>query len=491
MNAASTHPHVRILVIDDDRQTRQSVADELRRLFPGAESLAPVGRDGFLAALEAREFDVAVVDRHTRWSSGSRIVRAIKQRSPACRVIMFAATGDGEAAVHEMKSEVDDYVVKSAANLPRLVEAVRDAVSRRRRPGPARRRADVRMWEAEAKYEALVEQLPAVTFSVSLEGRALYVSPQVRPLLGFTPEELLGDPDLWRDRVHPEDLGRASADFGRLARGDRALHGEYRLAARDGREVWVSVHAVQVRDEAGNPLCFQGVGLDISGQRWMLNALHESNRRLQALSRRLADVREAEQRGIAAELHDRVGQSLSALSINLNIIRNQVSGEWPQILARLEDSRILVETMAETVRDVISELRPAVLDDYGLVAAVRWYGERFERRTGVATTVSGPDRRLPAGVEAALFRVVQEALTNVAKHAEARRAEVTLRSMRGGILLRIVDDGRGFARGSRSAGGGWGLAMARERAESVGARFSVVSQPGRGTRVAVAWRSRR
>jgi signal transduction histidine kinase len=221
------------------------------------------------------------------------------------------------------------------------------------------------------------------------------------------------------------------------------------------------------------------------------------NEKLEAarVSRRLVEVQETERRTLANELHDLVGQKLTALNINLNIVKSQSAPPMTaQIGARLEDSLKLVEETIESIRDVMAELRPAVLDDYGLTPVLRWYAEQFVKRTGVATTVieRGESRRLPAAAEEALFRIAQEALANVAKYARAEHATVTLDISPQASCLTIADDGCGFdpsacQRPARDHG--WGLMIMRERAAAVGAELDVESTPGRGTRIIATLRN--
>lgn len=222
-------------------------------------------------------------------------------------------------------------------------------------------------------------------------------------------------------------------------------------------------------------------------------ALDQSNKRLQAITRRVVTLQEEERRAIAAELHDHVGQNLSALSINLSLIGNKLQATSTTALPVIDDSRHLLESIGKTIRDVIAELRPAVLDDYGVLTALRWSAAAFEARTGVISVVTGPQQRLDPTLEVALLRVTQEALANAAKHASAQHLNIVLRiKAHGGILL-IEDDGCGFDRailtepGKRSR---WGLMMMQERVESIGGRLRVTSSPGKGTCIIVAWRNR-
>jgi Rrf2 family protein len=230
---------------------------------------------------------------------------------------------------------------------------------------------------------------------------------------------------------------------------------------------------------------------DITERAQAERALQRYAQRLRALGDRLAQVSEAERQQLARELHDQVGRNLTALGINLNIIRTQVRADlFPAGYARLEDSISLVEQTTEQIRDVMAELRPPVLDDYGLLAALHWYAEQFAARTGIRVTVEGeePSERVDPAVENALFRIAQEALNNVAKHAQASTVTLSLEIEDDLLCLVVRDDGVGFDSlqvAERAVERGWGLFTMSERAEAVGGHCSIESFPGRGTQVTV------
>ncbi len=244
---------------------------------------------------------------------------------------------------------------------------------------------------------------------------------------------------------------------------------------------------------------FQGIiesMRDITERKRAEEALQQHTERLRALTAQMAEVAEDERQRLARELHDQVGQNLTALGINLNIIRTQLPAEAATLLrSRLDDSQSLVEQTAERIRDVMANLRPPVLDDYGLVAALHWYAEQFARRTDISVAVEGEDAvpRLAAHVENALFRIAQEALTNVAKHAQATQVTVTVEVDGGSLRLIVADDGLGFDPSTTirahlaepDGGRGWGLLNMTERAEAVGGRCRIESDPRRGTQVVV------
>lgn len=221
--------------------------------------------------------------------------------------------------------------------------------------------------------------------------------------------------------------------------------------------------------------------------------VEEQNEKLHAtrVARRMVEVQEAERRAVANRLHDLVGQKLAALSLNLNIAKSQLLPEQAaRVVGRLDDSLKMIEETTESIRDVMAELRPPVLDDFGLAPVLRWYADEFTRRTGVATSVveEGRARRLKTATEHALFRMAQNALVNVAKHARAEKAVVTLQTSPDSICLTVADNGDGFDPTAVSAPTqvhGWGLMIMRERAAAIGARLNIDSAPGHGTRVVI------
>lgn len=219
-------------------------------------------------------------------------------------------------------------------------------------------------------------------------------------------------------------------------------------------------------------------------------ALTRSRESLRALYVKLAELEEGERRRLARELHDQVGQNLTALGIQLNVILNQLSdASREKVEARLHDSVQIAAETAVSIRDVMAALRPQVLDDYGLKAALQMEAQRFAERTGIVAEVVGKEMapRASDEVETALFRIAQEALTNVSKHGKAQRAVIRLEQNGGTIRLTIEDNGVGFDPEGVSTGrlSGWGLMNMRERIQAHDGSLEVMSEPGGGTKLVV------
>jgi PAS domain S-box-containing protein len=319
--------------------------------------------------------------------------------------------------------------------------------------------------------------------------KLLYVNPAYASIWGRSLESLRRQPRSFMEAIHPEDREHAVA----VLEGHRVqgFELEYRVVRPDGSVRWVHDRGFPVKNPSGEVYRVAGVAEDITERRHAGDALRRSAAELQALSRRLVDLQESERRELSRELHDRVGQNLTALKINLDMLQTALASRGNgEVRARVDDSAALLESTMDTIENVMSELRPPMLDDHGLAAALDWHARNFSRRTGIAVAVrgTGPALRPALQVEIALFRIAQEALNNVAKHARAHRVEIALDHANGECLMSVQDDGIGFD-GVEDASDRpkprLGMVTMRERAQAVGGRFEVQALPGRGTQLSV------
>jgi PAS domain S-box-containing protein len=210
---------------------------------------------------------------------------------------------------------------------------------------------------------------------------------------------------------------------------------------------------------------------------------------LGALSRRLLEVQDAERRALTTELHDRIGQNLTGLSINLQNMKALLPDETAKVLGKkFDDVQVLVEDTTRQIRDIMAELHLPELEDYGLAVALETYAERAASRGNLELIADLPDLApppLPSNVRIALFRAAQESISNVLKHANATQLEISLQGEDGRVRLRVEDDGQGFDpnAASQKEARSWGLKIMRERIESIGGKVQIKSKPGEGTRV--------
>jgi PAS domain S-box-containing protein len=330
-------------------------------------------------------------------------------------------------------------------------------------------------------------------------------------MLDYTSSELVGK-TIWQ-LTHHDDVEENKRLFDRLVIDGIPFQLEKRLIRRDGSILWMNVSVSPIMDAAGRPQSAVAVEVDITARKQAeealqqlnlqlesmvetrtaelqaaIQALLESRRGLQILSQRLVEVQEEERRAIARELHDRVGQTLAALNINLMIMSDQLLEDSKQrIGSRMDDSMRLVADAIALVRDVMTDLRPAVLDDYGLEAALQSYIAQYQSRYEMRVLIDGPDQPIPRlgpSMEMTLLRIAQEALTNVARHAHSDQVKVSLQMVDDAIHLSIQDNGIGMeASQPINHPSSHGLKIMRERAEAIGGTLIIESEPGKGTKV--------
>jgi signal transduction histidine kinase len=219
--------------------------------------------------------------------------------------------------------------------------------------------------------------------------------------------------------------------------------------------------------------------------------LSESQDELRGLSQQLVQIQENQFSYLAEELHDRVGQDMTAININLNILRTLLPKSIPNdVILRLADMENLVNESVKRMRTLMAEFRPPMLDRYGLAAALYWYSEQFHTRTEIKININDrymKNTRLPAEIEMALFRIVQEALNNVAKHANATQVDIELFEENGKVMMAVTDNGVGFNikdQDSKSLDH-WGLTLMQERARAINGEFLLRSVPEQGTQIVV------
>ena len=296
-------------------------------------------------------------------------------------------------------------------------------------------------------------------------------------------------------RIYTSDgtyLPHAESPMGEVLRtGRAAVDREIVIERPDGSCRTAIVNVIARRDEHGALTGAINCLMDITERKHAERELKEYAEQLRVLSSRLVELDEEDRLALSRELHDRVGQNLTALNINLGIVLDQLPDTVKHLVApRLKDSQELVEATVDSITDVMADLRPPLLDDYGLLPALQSIADQCARRTGIDVVVQGTARlgRLDQQVEISLCRIAQEALTNVIKHARAEHVQIELAQPPGQITLTISDDGIGFYPGARmqhSGRAGWGMLTMRERAVALGGTLMIDSTPGNGTQVMV------
>jgi two-component system, NarL family, sensor histidine kinase UhpB len=319
------------------------------------------------------------------------------------------------------------------------------------------------------------------------QGTLQYVSPAATRLTGRTPEEFLADPESAWSAVHPDDraLARAMRTDPEASIDPVVL----RWVHPDGSIVPVEHSNSPVYDASGRLIAFEGIGRDITEPLAIQTRLRESESQMRRLAASITSAREAERADVARELHDELGQTLTGLKLELTrTVRDLMRrGLEPQMIDRMQSMVGSIEVATETVRRLASTLRPPALDHLGLGAAIELEAAAVARRTGVRCRIAGSvgDDALTSEQTTAVFRIVQEALTNVVRHANASAVKISMRQTTRSTSLTIADNGRGINPKALADPVSIGLLGMRERAQLIGARLSISGRPGKGTSVVV------
>jgi PAS domain S-box-containing protein len=344
-----------------------------------------------------------------------------------------------------------------------------------------------RAMRRQAQLAAIVESSNDAILIRGLDRSILSWNAAAERLFGWSAQEAVGQSiELI---VPPERTGTLRRIMEGVARGESLSPVETIHLRKDGARIPTQITFSPVRDQQGKVVAHSYTVRDMTELKRQEEGLRGYATRLRELSHRLRTVEEAERHAISRELHDRIGQDLSTLGLILGSLGAKLSRESLRSVAKpLQDMQGLLKAMVANVRDIMAVLRPPVLDDYGLLAALRQLVTEFAQRTGIAAELSGVEfqPRLPPIVETAMFRISQEALNNIAKHAQAKNVEISIHEASGRVMLEIADNGIGFdANETPPDKQHWGLSTMRERAEAVGIVFSLESAPGAGTRIVV------
>ena len=468
-----------ILIIEDVALDAEAIERELRDADLRFRARRIESSAAFLQALRDEPPDIVLSDFTLPQFNALAALHLLKAQRPDIPFILVTGNRSEEVAVECIREGADDYILK--ASLKRLPISINIALQKKAIE-QARRQAEQALRRSEEQYRLITEHTRDLISLVGVDGRFLYVSRGYETALGFAPEELLATEAL--ALVHPEDRSQVRRAWRQSLRHRDSRTAEFRMKHRSGEWRCFEATGNWVFDEQQRPSRSVIVSRDTTRRKLAEAATRELPQLIRA-------AQEAERRRVARDLHDSVNQILAAVKFRLQSVEGKLVDQDESILREVLKAEAHLEKAMQEVRRISRNLRPSELDDLGLGPALRTLCGEFGERTGleVELSINHLPPSLPDDLELHLYRIIQEALGNVEKHARA--GHVSVKFARTATLLRTVirDDGRGFNPAKDAAGQdrptGMGLVDMRERSGIVGGNCTVRSLAGVGTEIII------
>ena len=463
-----TQPHVRILLVEDNPGDVRLLVECLAEtsLFTYSIETADCLAEAVRLA-RAGESDVVLLDLSLPDCTGLGTVREVQSAGCGLPIVILTGSDDEALALSALKNGAQDYLVKRRIAPWLLAKSILYAIERHR------------FEDSLAKSEQRFQDLIKASFdgiAIMVDEKIAKASPSFALMLGHQPGDVEG---LWVTDIIGQNALLASAL--RDHRDGSAGPLEAQVRKKDGSLLYVEGFFKETTFE-GKSALICGIR-DISSRKQAERELTASRRQHRDLARHVVAAREDERARIARGIHDEFGGQLTGLAMDASWIRRHCRTDVEAAERRLESMATRIQETIETVQRISSDLRPAFLDHLGLVPAIEWQALQFQKRAGIRCRMKLPDEdlELHPRLETDLFRVLQEALTNVMRHARATSADVGLEVKDGSVLVSVDDDGCGIEEGAIWAPEAYGLIGMRERAASWGGSVAISRGQHRGT----------
>ncbi|HET9734191.1 MAG TPA: PAS domain S-box protein [Burkholderiales bacterium] len=479
-------PRLRLLLLEDAPDDAELALAALAEAGYACETECADSGTAFERAFLAGRFDIVIADYHLHGYTGLDALAVVRRADALLPFILLSGALGEERAVDALRAGATDFVLKD--NLVRLAGVVSRALDevRLRRQHLATQQA---LELSERRYRAIVEDQSELIIRMQPDSTVNFVNGAYCRYFGYQPDQVRGRPVL--ESMSPENREALQRNLAGISPQAPAYERDSLVRDASGAERWMHWSGRGIFDGRGMLAEVQAVGRDVTELRRAMDELGAARERLQGLSRRLLEVQESERKSLARELHDDIGQSLTALKLNLEALQRGRNGAT--LAARVREALETTQHTLERVRQISLSLRPLQLDDLGLAAALRSHLDRQATLGGFTPHPEIQDfpARLPPEVETACFRVAQEAVNNIVRHARARNVWLQLAVEGEQLVLGVRDDGAGFdveaAQRRAALGASLGVVSMAERAALAGGTLRIDSAPGQGTAVLAAF----
>lgn len=469
---------LRILILEDDPIDADIVKWALKESFTCIFHVA-VNKEAYAKALDEFHPDLILADNALPRFSAREALEMLFDHSIDIPFILVTGTVSEEFAASIIRMGADDYILKD--RLARLPAAIDTALHKKRSETAFKQAEEIRRLIMNASLDAII--------CIDSRGFINVWNSRAQSMFGWNENEIMGKRlteiiipeqyrnDYSRDFDHYLQTGEGEV-FNKLAE-ITALH-------RSGKNFPIEFAIVPVKKQGADFFCafIKDITLRKKGEEKLKRSYEEIKR----LASHLQDVREEERLNMSREIHDELGQQLTVMKMDIDWLRKKLAvPESETVREKLNELNLMMDETIKTVRKIASDLRPGLLDDLGLGAAIEWHLKEFEKRTGIAVHYQGLSEEVSLSMSSktALFRIVQESLTNVARYAQAQNVKINLQKKNDHLLLAVQDDGIGFDVEKVSSKKTFGFVGMRERTSMMGGNCDINSTPGKGTTIIV------
>jgi two-component system sensor histidine kinase UhpB len=470
---------LKILIIEDVPRDAEAIEEELRNEGLRFVSQRVETKEAYLAALKEFAPEIVLSDFTLPEFDALEALRLLQQHHYDIPFILVTGTRSEEVAVECIKEGADDYILK--ASLRRLPSSILN-VLKKKAAESLTAKAEEALRRSEEQYRLITQNTHDLISLLDLEGRFIYASPSYQAGLGHVPDELAGLDSL--SLVHPADQEHLRSIWQQALVRREGWTAELRIKHASGEWRIFESAGNWVFNQKSEPQRLVIVSRDVTRRKQAEEALRE-------LPRLIREAQEAERRRVARELHDSVNQILSSVKFRLLTVEEKLSDLDEATRRDALKAMALLEKAMQEVRRISRNLRPSELDDLGLAPAIRSLCTEFQERTAVAVNlaITRLPKNLSGDLELNVYRIIQEALSNIEKHARATQVQLHLTSGRSGVRIIIQDNGRGFdpslARNKGAKKRCMGLVDIQERAAFAGGTFHLQTAPAQGTEIVV------
>jgi len=458
---------LKILHLEDSVNDAELVARSLKRSDLACEIKLVSDKNGFEDALQNYHPDLILSDHTMPQFNSLEALQLVKSAKEEIPFILVTGTVSEEFAVACIEHGVDDYILKS--NLIRLPNAIRHAMNEKEALNKLR--------TSEERYRQIVETAQEGIWMFNRDFETIFANRKMCDILEYSQEEMMGKTHSWFI-----DEGSKLMVI-RAIQSNVSENTEFRCITKSGRQIWLQISTSPLVDRNKEFIGMLGMVTDVTDQKEAHEKLVRSEVQIRNFAKYLNQTMEEVSSRIAREIHDELGQQLAGIKMALASLKK--TGDQASREEKIDGIVADVDGTIQSVRKIATELRPGILDSLGLIPSIEWMVNEFQRKAGIrcVTDIEVKEQKFDKDISICFFRVCQESLTNISKHAQASEVKVKVYQNEKELLLVISDNGKGMAEEKLENPFSMGLLGMRERASIIGGDLQIISRENEGTTV--------